>query len=112
MVGHRDRFMLLRSSTQAAQPRLVFLSRETNVMHVATIPTRKYPQESPRFEENLWISQVDTTLHRGSSSSGRGVWEPSQTTPLEYPTPAVRRGVARFHEQVRDSGFSPKIAGP
>lgn len=46
------------------------------------------------------MSQADSRVNDVLMKSERIEWEPSRTAPLDYPTPAVRRGVARFHEQV------------
>lgn len=48
-----------------------------------------------------WMSQPDTRLVQALREPAPSVWEPCQTVPLEYPTSTVKRGVTRFHEQVR-----------
>ncbi|CAM9719832.1 unnamed protein product [Ectocarpus fasciculatus] len=58
-------------------------------------------EESPRFSEEHWVSQADIGVHDVLMKSEQTAWEPSRTAPLDYPTPAVRRGVTRFHEQVQ-----------
>lgn len=57
-------------------------------------------QESPRFSEEHWMSQADSRVHDVLMKPEPIGWEPSRTAPLDYPTPSVRRGVTRFHEQV------------
>ena len=49
---------------------------------------------------NLEDAPAESSLRRRRRR--RRVWEAGVTTePLEYPTAAVRRGVVKFHEQVR-----------
>ncbi|CAM9262515.1 unnamed protein product [Ectocarpus sp. 12 AP-2014] len=58
-------------------------------------------EEPPRFSEEHWMSQTDSRVHDVHMKPEPIGWEPSRTAPLDYPTPSVRRGVARFHEQIQ-----------
>ncbi|CAM9197834.1 unnamed protein product, partial [Ectocarpus sp. 13 AM-2016] len=58
-------------------------------------------EEPPRFSEEHWMSQADSRVHDVLMKPEPNGWEPSRTAPLDYPTPSVRRGVSRFHEQIQ-----------
>ncbi|CBJ31907.1 hypothetical protein Esi_0291_0012 [Ectocarpus siliculosus] len=47
------------------------------------------------------MSQADSRVHDVLMKPEPIEWEPSRTAPLDYPTPSVRRGVTRFHEQIQ-----------
>lgn len=47
------------------------------------------------------MSKSDTRLFQELTQPAQSAWEPSQTIPLDYPTSTVKRGVTRFHEEVR-----------
>lgn len=57
------------------------------------------------------MSQADTRALEALGPPVRSTREPSRTTPLEYPTSTVRRGVARFHEEVRCLRFKQDKTG-
>lgn len=60
------------------------------------------PRVGPsQLAEHDWMSQTDTRRVQALGEPAPSVWEPSQTLPLDYPTSTVKRGVNRFHEQVR-----------
>ncbi|CAM9343776.1 unnamed protein product, partial [Scytosiphon promiscuus] len=56
------------------------------------------PGEPSRLTEDQWMSRANPRGHEVLKTPAQGK---SQTAPLEYPTPAVRRGITRFHEQVQ-----------